>query len=367
MLGVPFASSTSSGRAALWLVLRAMQRISGRTEVIIPAFVCPTVGRAVVKAGLKPILCDVDRRGFGLELASLEMLLGSNTLAVVTPHLYGYPSPVRPILDLAHNGGAMVVEDAAQAFGARMYGQYAGTIADAGVYSFGMSKVLGIGAGGVLVASLPELRWELAKTTDATRTSGKVRDLKALVKLAAIRVLTRSHHLGPIAAIWAGTMRGKDDCSDFAVTTCPCSLAATGKAMLACAAEVTSVRKQNAAYFAQQLSGFEGVALPEQAYGSEPVYLRFPIVVAEIGKKREILGRLQGQGINASEVYARASYDALRRFAFRPTACPQTEYLVERMLNLPTHPYMRDSDLANAVAAFAKVLPSQQRRRVAIA
>src|SRR5215470_1020260 len=55
---VSFVRVTSSGRVALFLTLRAMQQLSACDEVVVPAFVCPSVGRAVVKAGLKPVLCD---------------------------------------------------------------------------------------------------------------------------------------------------------------------------------------------------------------------------------------------------------------------------------------------------------------------
>src|SRR5690348_13224964 len=132
LLGTPFVRSTSSGRAALFITLQAMKRFSSRHEVVIPAFVCPSVGRAVVKAGLKPVLCDVGLSGSGLDLNSLERVLNRRTLAVVTAHLYGYPSEVKPIVARSHAAGAVVIEDAAQAFGAKIHHQFAGAIADAG-------------------------------------------------------------------------------------------------------------------------------------------------------------------------------------------------------------------------------------------
>src|SRR5258708_1297150 len=59
LLGMDFVRSTNSGRSALYFTLQAMKQSSSRNEVVIPAFVCPSVGRAVVKAGLKAVLCDV--------------------------------------------------------------------------------------------------------------------------------------------------------------------------------------------------------------------------------------------------------------------------------------------------------------------
>src|ERR1041385_3351992 len=102
LLKVDFVRAPNSGRAALFLALRAMKRMSGREEVVIPAFVCPSVGRAVVKAGLKPILCDVGPTGSGLDPVDLERVLSSGTLAVVAAHLYGYPTDIGSILKLSH-------------------------------------------------------------------------------------------------------------------------------------------------------------------------------------------------------------------------------------------------------------------------
>src|SRR5690348_7532137 len=67
LLGSPFVRSTNSGRSALFITLQAMRQSSSRDEVVIPAFVCPSVGRAVIKAGLKPVLCDVGPGGSGLD------------------------------------------------------------------------------------------------------------------------------------------------------------------------------------------------------------------------------------------------------------------------------------------------------------
>ena len=80
-LSAQFVRSVNSGRAALFLVLQAMKRLSPRDEVVIPAYVCPSVGRAVVKAGLKPVLCDVGPGGSGLDLPSLGCVISRRTLA----------------------------------------------------------------------------------------------------------------------------------------------------------------------------------------------------------------------------------------------------------------------------------------------
>lgn len=366
MLGVPYALPVSSGRAALYLILQAMRHTSPRSEVIIPAFVCPSVGRAVTKAGLRPVLCDVSPRGFGLDLASLDRLLSTKTLAVIAAHLYGYVSDIRPVLEMAHGVRTMVIEDAAQAFGARLEGRHAGTWGDAGVISFGMSKVLGVGGGGIAATRDGDLGRQVARLVQAAPHGPRLGEVKALCKLALAGMLVRSHHLGPVASIWGGMMRGRDDCTDFQVRQCLTVHAGAARSALSRLNEITRIRQQNAAALQRRLSGFDGVELPEQTAGSEPAALRFPVIVHDVSVKQELLRRVRAIGINASEMYTRASYEAVRGFAWRRSPCPNTEYLADRMLNLPTHCYVRDRDVAGIAGIFASVLtPKRETETVA--
>lgn len=356
LLEATFVRGTNSGRAALFLTLQAMKQFSSRDEVVIPAFVCPSVGRAAVKAGLKPVLCDVGPTGSGLDLNSLERVISRRTLAVVTAHLFGYPCDIGPLLELSHSAGALVIEDAAQAFGAKFRGRYAGTMADAGIFSFGMSKVLWSIGGGLISTSRPELARYVGNLLSEFEEPGRLREAVGVCKFGVLSMLVRSHYLGPVATVWNGWMRGKHDCDDFVAAALPSSNAAVARALLPRLADITHLREWAASYYLASLSGLDGLTLPEVAPSAEPVFLRFPIIVKDVGLKKKLLDRLRAVGINVSEMYARSSYEALRQFTVRDAHCPHTDYLVERMLNLPTHPYVEERDLAAAVDAFGSVL-----------
>ena len=369
MLGVPFARCIRSGRAALYMILQAMRHTSTRNEVVIPAFVCPSVGRAVVKAGLRPVLCDVTSQGFGLDLESLERVLSRNTLAVVAAHLYGYPSDVSGVVERAHRVRAMVIEDAAQAFGARIHGRYAGTAADAGIFSFGMSKVLGVTGGGVIVTSNPELRRQLQRIQEALAKPSRWRESKEIARMAMVGMLVRRRGPGLVGSIWGRKMRAMENrgSEDFEVTKCLGAHAAAAQSALERLEEITRARAQNAAELETRLVEFDGIGLPETTPGAEPVFLRFPVVVKEVPVKKELLRRLHAKGIGASEMYTRSACEALRELAWRRTPCPSADYLSERMLNLPTHPCLRKSDVAETVAVFAKLLPPKHEPETAVA
>lgn len=363
LLRVPFVRSTNSGRSALFVTLQAMKRFSPRDEVVIPAFVCPSVGRAVIKAGLKPVLCDVGPGGSGLATEFLERVATQRTLAVVTAHLYGYPCDITSTLEVSRSTGAFVIEDAAQAFGAKLRGRYVGTVADVGIFSFGMSKVLWSINGGLIVTSDSALAQYIDSGLASSPEAGMFSETVDVARLGVLRMLVRSQHLGPIAALWSSAMRGKHDSNDFDALMCPPSHAAIARALLPRLAEITGIRSRHASYFSTCLSSLDEIILPNANPASEPVFLRFPIVVKDLGIKKELLAILRAKGINASEMYTRPSYEALRLFAGCDSECPRTEYLAERMLNLPTHPYMQERDLRDAVSAFDVV--RGRRRTVA--
>jgi perosamine synthetase len=352
LLGAPFVRATNSGRSALFVTLEAMKKCGERDEVVIPAFVCPSVGRAVVKAGLKPVLCDVGPHGSGLDMESLERALSGRTLAVVTAHLYGYPADIRPIVELSHAAGALVIEDAAQAFGAKLRGQYCGTMADAGIFSFAMSKALWSNGGGLIATSRPELADPIDRVLDGSPRMLRLREAADIGKFAVVALLVRCHHLGPLASLWGTKMRGRYDCEDFSVYRCQSSRSALGRVLLAGFDQITRTRRRNALYFSESLAGFSELLLPYPDPEADPVFLRFPIIVNDTRLKAELLRGLHSRGVNASEMYTLQSCEALRGLAARGGSCPRAEYLAGRMLNLPTHPFMRGSDLEDAVAVF---------------
>ncbi len=364
-LGVRWVRSTVSGRAALYLALVAMRRSIHRNEVVIPAFVCPSVGRAVVKAGLSPVLCDVGPTGSGLDPDDLRRKLSDRTLAVVTAHLFGFPVEVENISSLAHSAGAFVIEDAAQAFGAKIHGRRAGTSADVGIFSFGLSKVLWSFAGGALCSNNTALSAGLDDVLGEVQTPGWLREWQGTAKGALLSLLIRSHHLGPVAAIWNGALRGKHDCDDFPCELCASSTAALGRHMIQRFYEITSVRRGNAERYAAALAGLEGITIPKPDANCEPVYLRFPVIVRDIAIKRRILSQLGRAGINASEMYTRDSYQALNTFTAGAARCPSAEYLVDRMLNLPTHCYLTDAEMRSAIQIFRGILPTRAPDHVA--
>jgi dTDP-4-amino-4,6-dideoxygalactose transaminase len=154
---VPHAVGVSSGTAALVLVLRALE-IGPGDEVVVPANSFIATAEAVSLVGARPRFADVDPQTQLMTAETLEPVLTPAVRCVIPVHLFGRTVDMAPIMELARAQDLLVVEDAAQAHGARYRGRRVGTIGDAGTFSFYPAKNLGAwGDAGAVVTSREDL------------------------------------------------------------------------------------------------------------------------------------------------------------------------------------------------------------------
>lgn len=154
-----------NGLEALHLILRAME-IGPGDEVIVPTNTYIATWLAVSYAGATPVAVEPDRRTFNLDSARIEAAITPRTRAIIAVHLYGQPADMDPIIEIANRHNLRVIEDAAQAHGARYKGRCAGSLGDAAGFSFYPGKNLGaLGDGG-------------AVTTDDENLAARIRVLR---------------------------------------------------------------------------------------------------------------------------------------------------------------------------------------------
>ncbi|AVS72037.1 nucleotide sugar aminotransferase [Paracidovorax avenae] len=167
-LGVPSVQVECSGTAALVVALTALREHEpARDEVIAPAYTCPLVALAAAHCGLRLRACDLRPASLDLCPEALAALCGPRTLAVLPTHLAGRVTDVAPVRALAHAVGARVIEDAAQALGARAAGGtcIGTTGSDMVFFSLAVGKGLTIYEGGALVVADPALRAACARAS----------------------------------------------------------------------------------------------------------------------------------------------------------------------------------------------------------
>jgi len=175
LCGVAHCVGLGNGLDALTLVLRAwveLGRLSPGDEVIVPANTFIATALAVSQAGLTPVLAEPDARTFNLSVDAAAAALSSRTRVLLPVHLYGRLADMDGLKALAQVNGLLLLEDAAQAHGASIAGQPAGSFGDAAAFSFFPGKNLGAlgDAGGVVTRDA-----ELAACVASLRSYGSTR------------------------------------------------------------------------------------------------------------------------------------------------------------------------------------------------
>jgi dTDP-4-amino-4,6-dideoxygalactose transaminase len=149
--GISHAIGVATGTDAIELALRAAG-VGPGDEVITVAHTAVATVCAIERAGATPVLVDVDRDSFTMDPAAAEAAITPRTRAIVPVHLYGHPAEMQSIAALAQRHGLLLIEDCAQAHGARYRGQLVGTFGDLAAFSFYPTKNLGAyGDGGAVI------------------------------------------------------------------------------------------------------------------------------------------------------------------------------------------------------------------------
>jgi dTDP-4-amino-4,6-dideoxygalactose transaminase len=155
--GTGFGIGVGSGTDALHIALRACG-IGPGDEVITVSHTFIATVEAILLAGARPVLVDIDADTYTMDPSQIEKKINKRTKAIIPVHLYGHPANMGPILEMAKAFNLKVIEDACQAHGAEYQGRRTGSLGDIGCFSFYCTKNLGgYGEGGIITTSDPEL------------------------------------------------------------------------------------------------------------------------------------------------------------------------------------------------------------------
>ena len=148
--------AVNSGTSALHLALLAAGVGPGDEVITVPFTFVASVA-AILYTGARPVLVDIEPRSFNMDPTRVEAAITPRTKAILPVHLYGQTADMDPILEIAKRHGLVVIEDAAQAHGAKYKGRTAGSLADIACFSFYPTKNLGAyGEGGAVTTNNPE-------------------------------------------------------------------------------------------------------------------------------------------------------------------------------------------------------------------
>jgi perosamine synthetase len=172
LLGCSHAIAVSNGAAALHLALEALE-IGEGDEVIVPDLTFAATINAVLHSGATPVIVDIDRLSWGMDVKEVRRALTARTRAIMPVHLYGRAAEMGPLEELAKEHGIAIVEDCAEALGARYEGRQVGQFGDVGCFSFFANKTITTGEGGMCVTNSDALAARLAELRDHGMTPGR--------------------------------------------------------------------------------------------------------------------------------------------------------------------------------------------------
>lgn len=157
LTGSKYAIATTNGSAALFCCLKALG-VGPGDSVIVPNITFVATANAVLLAGARPVLCEVDKDTFCLCPEDLKKKISSDTKVIIPVHLYGQSADMESIMSIAKEHDIKVLEDAAQGVGVMFNGTHTGTFGDMGILSFYGNKTITCGEGGVILTDSKELR-----------------------------------------------------------------------------------------------------------------------------------------------------------------------------------------------------------------
>jgi len=265
-IGTKYCLTFNSGTSALHAALLSYGIGSG-DEIIVPSFTFIATANAPKFVGAKPVFADIEDASFGLDPADVEAKITSKTKAIIPVHYGGYPCKIQELRKIADDHGLVLIEDAAEAFGAKTRDRFVGTIGDSAILSFCQNKIITTGEGGAVV-------------TDN-------RDLYEKMKLI------RSHGR-PDTLDYFSTTEILDYVSlgyNFRIST---MTAALGIAQLKKIELIISRRRSDAAYYREALKTVPGVIVPPEAPDAFAVYQLFSV---RARKRDDLMKHLEKKGI----------------------------------------------------------------------
>ena len=360
--GVRHVHFVSSGRAALVLLLKTLVRLGDpdRREVIVPGYTCYSVPAAVVRAGLRVRVCDVDPTTLSYDPAALAATDFSRVLAIVSANLYGLPNDLPAIEALARRHGVFFVDDAAQGLEARVDGRAVGSFGDAGLYSFDKGKNITSLQGGVLVTNSDRIARELQTALADLAPPAATTALAQFGQLLVYATLLRpSLYWIPANLPFLGLGQ-----TPYTLT-CPMTRYRERLAVLALSlferiesitAERVAVARRLAAALAPH-SALRPIAVPSTAV---PVFLRFPLLARDTATRDALLAALTRFGASRSYPQALADLPPLRPQLVNATVdTPGARRVAATLITPPTHAYVTPAHVeriaATVDAALARV------------
>jgi perosamine synthetase len=311
-MGCRYGIACSNGTTSLHLALAALG-VGPGDEVIIPTFTMIATANAVRYTGAAPVLIDAERETWNLDVTQLAARITSRTRGILLVHTYGHPVDMSPLLDVAERRGLWVVEDAAEAHGARYKDRPVGSLGRAASFSFYANKIITTGEGGMVTTS----------DTELARLARRLKD----------------HAFSDERHFWHKHVGFNSRMTNLQ--------AAVGLAQTERLADLVNQRRAAAARYTARLSQVPGLTLPVERPWARNVYWMYGVVVEDaFGISRDVLRiRLARRGIETRTFFIPIHLQPVYYEHFKGQRYPVAEDLCRRGLYLPSGATLTDAEI----------------------
>lgn len=330
-VGVKHAVAVNSGSSALLATYLSLFKPGDK--ILVPSFTFVATASMALAAGLKPLFVDIDLETYTMDVNDLQEKAGVGGVKGVVPvHLYGLPCDLKSIMEVSEDYGLAVVNDSAQALGARVEGREVGCYGDATCYSFYPTKSITTGEGGMIA-------------TDNDQLASRARMIKNHGQDGEYRYVTLGFNL-----------RMTDIC------------AAIGLAQLSRLHGLIKARRRNAALLTNLLSDLKGVIdLPREPPGRTHVYNLYTVRINQEllrAPRDTIVKALRAEGVDARVYYPIPLHkqELFSGMAGGYEPLPNTELASRTVFSIPCGPTLNENDITNVAKAVRKVLTAFLKR-----
>jgi dTDP-4-amino-4,6-dideoxygalactose transaminase len=315
-LGRKYCVGVGSGLDALVLSLLALDVQPG-DEILVPGHTFIATWLAVSQIGAVPVPVDVDWDTANIEVAQIEAAITSRTKGIIPVHLYGQTADMDALMKIAAKHNLFVLEDAAQAHGAKLNGKAAGTFGEVAAFSFYPGKNLGaLGDAGAIVTDDPKVADKLRALRNYGSVTKYYHDVEGL-----------NSRLDPLqAAILTAKLKYLD--------------------------EWNRSRKSAAKFYDRELSGLPGSELPGLLAGSEHVYHLYVVKHPERDRLRKDLAEAGVETL----IHYPVTPAKQKAYEGKYASSPVAERLAASVLSLPMGPHLNQDDLSFIASSIKRVL-----------
>ena len=368
-IGAPHAVMVSSARVGLYLLLEAWGFQPG-DEILIPSLTYFAIPSVVLARGLKPVFVDVGRDTYVIDPSDLERKIGPRTKAIIPTHLYGLPCDMKAVCEIASRHGLKVIEDVAQATGARFGGKPVGSYGDAAYYTFGLTKNITTLKGAMITTGDAAIAAAVRRRVEEGARLGPKPLMKEAAIGTAMMAITRPwifpFTLYPFIRLQGAMGRDYleeafgepqvryDEVPPWFFSSSPGDVqAAVGLRQLERIDGLNALRASHGRYLLDHLGHGQGYRLPRLIPTGEPIFMSFPIQVAD---PEGVKARLLAEGVDTARGYMSscADMELYRGRVGGEGACPNAAAIEREILHIPVHPNLSRKDLGHLVEAVRR-------------